>query len=89
MVPARSHKPIYVGSSPTPASNMARYINWLDSQIHNLKVSSSSLLLATNKVTMARSSRGLGLRIFIPATRIRIPYALQKTIKRKESYSNW
>ena len=25
---------------------------------------------------LARSSRGLGLRIFIPATRIRIPYAL-------------
>ena len=26
---------------------------------------------------MARSSRGLGLRIFIPATRIRIPYRVQ------------
>ena len=34
---------------------------------------------------MLGSSRGLGLRIFIPATRIRIPYALLKILKERKA----
>ena len=47
VVACKAHNLEVGGSTPPPATNMARYINWLDSQIHNLKVSSSSLLLAT------------------------------------------
>ena len=55
-------------------------------QAHNLKVVGSNPTPATKKkqkaLHMRRSSNWLGSWIFIPATRIRIPVAVQKKIGR-------
>lgn len=65
-----------------PASGAAGWSSPVARQAHNLKVVGSNPTPATKKkqkaLHMRRSSNWLGSWIFIPATRIRIPVAVQK-----------